>query len=134
MSLGRSSVTVWFLAELLFFSEPSAAADPAKALPLLEVPDNGVLVDYVSGDEMTSIYRMNHDASAVPAADCMATARCPLAQPTVYQIGWHPPNFSNDFMNRIATALSEVDKHLYSADAGPARYVTISELTKIWKR
>ncbi len=29
MSLGRSSVTVWFLAELLFFSEPSAAADPA---------------------------------------------------------------------------------------------------------
>jgi hypothetical protein len=99
-----------------------AAADPAKALPVLEVPDNGVLVDYVTADEMTAIYRMNHPGGGT------------LANPTVYQIGWHPPNFSNEFMNRIDTALAEVDKHLYSKDAGPARYVNISELTKVWKR
>jgi hypothetical protein len=58
----------------------------------------------------------------------------PLAKSTVYQIGWHPPNFSASYMARIDTALNEVDRHLYSKDLGPAVYVNISELTKVWQR
>lgn len=102
-----------------------SAADPAKAalpssLPILEVPDNGVLVDYVTAEQMLAIYRMNHDGGA-------------LGKPTVYQVGWHPPNFSSEYMTRIDTALDEVDAHLYSKDRGPAVYVTIRELTKVFR-
>ena len=98
-----------------------AAPDPKKALPLLEVPDNGVLVDYVTGEEMRDIYRQNHDGGA-------------LATPTVYQIGWHPPNFDGAYMARIELALDEVDRHLASKDQGPARYVNIRELARVFPR
>ncbi len=97
-----------------------AKPDPERGIALLEVPDNGVLVDYVTGDEMRAIYAMNHDGGT-------------LDEPTVYQIGFHPPNFSSAFMERMDVALDLVDEHLYEADAGPAVYVTISELTRVWK-
>jgi hypothetical protein len=97
-----------------------AEADPNKALPILEVPDNGVLVDYVTGDDMTMIYDLNHDGG-------------PLEVPTLYQVGWHPPNFSSEYLDRMEQALTHVDEHLFEHDLGPAVYVNISELTRVWR-
>lgn len=97
-----------------------AKADPDRGISLLEVPDNGVLVDYVRGDEMRAIYEMNHDGGT-------------LEQPTLYQVGFHPPNFSSEYMDRMNAALDLVDEHLYESDTGPAVYVTISNLTQVWK-
>jgi hypothetical protein len=99
-----------------------AQADPNKALPLLEVPDNGVLVDYVTGEDMVMIYGLNHPDGG------------PLAAPTLYQVGFHPPDFSSEFLQRLDMALDEVDRHLYARDEGPAVYATITELTKVWPR
>jgi len=97
-----------------------AEADPQRALPILEVPDNGVLVDYVTGADMTMIYDLNHDGGT-------------LEVPTLYQVGWHPPNFSGEYLDRMEQALDHVDEHLYEADLGPAVYVNISELTRVWR-
>jgi hypothetical protein len=91
-------------------------------LGVLEVPDNGVLVDYVSGREMIDIFEMN-----LPGGK-------PLGKSTLYQVGFHPPNFSDRFLGRMQEALANVDEHLYSADKGPAVYVKISELAKVWRR
>jgi hypothetical protein len=89
---------------------------------VLEVPDNGILVDYVSGQEMKDIFEMN-----LPGGK-------PLAKSTLYQVGFHPPNFSDRFLSRMQEALANVDEHLYAADKGPAVYVRISELAKVWRR
>jgi hypothetical protein len=97
-----------------------AEADPLRGIPVLEVPDNGVLVDYVRGEDMIVIYDLNHDGG-------------PLEEPTLYQVGWHPPNFSNEYLARMEMALSHVDEHLFAEDLGPAVYVNISELTKVWR-
>ena len=89
-------------------------------LAILEVPDNGVLVDYVTGLDMKSIFDLNYAGGA-------------LDVPTLYQVGWHPPNFSGSFLDRMDQALDHVDAHLHADDEGPARYVTISELTQVWR-
>lgn len=36
-------------------------------------------------------------------------------------------------MARMDSALDLVDEHLFEKDAGPAVYVSISELTRVWK-
>jgi hypothetical protein len=94
--------------------------DANKGLPLLEVPDNGVLVDYMTGRDMNEVYELNHPGGGT------------LAVPTVYQIGFHPPSFSSEFLSYLDQGLAEVDQHRFDRDAGPAVYVTLSELTAVW--
>jgi hypothetical protein len=104
---------------------PSTAdilADAGPHLPILEVPDNGLLVDYVSGAEMIDMFRNNWTDGA------------PLDEPRVYSIGYHPPNFSETFFGRIDQALTEIDRHLASAGTGPVVYARVSELTKAFPR
>jgi hypothetical protein len=91
----------------------------APQLPILEVPDNGILVDYVLGEEMVEVFDKNLD----PAG---------LAAPTVYQIGWHCNNFSTGYAQRIAMALGHVDQHRASTGQGPVVYVSISELVIVF--
>jgi hypothetical protein len=88
-------------------------------LPILEVPDNGLLVDYVTAAEMIEIFKKNWPGGA-------------LAESRVYSIGYHPPNFSDEYFQHIDGALAEVDLHLASADKGPVIYVTMSELAKAY--
>jgi hypothetical protein len=105
---------------------PSATSLTSTAstntLSVLEVPDNGILVDYVTGAEMIGIYEQNAPSGKA------------LAKSTLFQVGYHPPNFSDSYLARLDQALGHVDKNLYSQDKGPAIYVTISELTKVWRR
>ena len=109
-------------------SQPYRPADtniiqpsPTRPMRLLEVPDNGILVDYITGPDMVTVYDENAPAGQT------------LAQPTLYQVGFHPPNFSATFKLRMDAALSHVDEHLASADAGPAVYARISDLTRVWR-
>ena len=51
-----------------------------------------------------------------------------------YAIGYHPPNFSETFFQRIDGALTEIDRHLASAGTGPVVYARMSELTKAFPR
>jgi hypothetical protein len=102
-------------------SDPTrdASATGESPLSLLEVPDNGALVDYVTGAEMTHIFDENFPAAA-------------LGRPTLYQVGFHPPNFSEQFLSRMQIALGTVDDHLHSEDRGPAVYVRISDLLAVY--
>jgi hypothetical protein len=95
-------------------------ADAGPHLPILEVPDNGALVDYVSAAEMIDMFGKNFPDGA------------PLEAPRVYAIGYHPPNFSETFFTRIDTALSEIDRHLAAEDGGPVVYARMSDLDKVF--
>jgi hypothetical protein len=95
-------------------------ASPPR-LSILEVPDNGLLVDYVSAAEMIEVFTKNWPGGA-------------LAEPRVYSIGYHPPNFSESFFKRIDDALTHVDRFLASADKGPAVYVTMSEVARAFPK
>jgi hypothetical protein len=92
----------------------------APHVPVLQVPDNGVLVDYVSGAEMIEVFRNNWAGGA-------------LDEPRVVSIGWHPPNFGERYMQRIDEALTEFDRHLASRDAGPVVYARLSDMVRVWK-
>lgn len=96
------------------------SADPPPTFPVLEVPDNGCLVDYMLGSVMISVMRDNWPDEA------------PLATPTVFQVGLHPESFSMNYHGRLHTALTEVDRHLYADDQGPIVYAKLTELAPIW--
>ena len=96
------------------------AGDPA--IPVLEVPDNGIMVDYVTGDEMIDVFDANWDGVT------------PLEQPIVYSIGYHPPNFVSEYRVRITEALTHAEQFLASQDAGPVVYATVSEMADVWQR
>jgi hypothetical protein len=95
---------------------------PTPNLNVLEVPDNGILVDYVTGQEMIDIYELNAPTGKA------------LTQPTLFQIGFHPPNFSYSYLSRMEIALSHVDAHLASKGLGPAVFARISDLQRVWKK
>jgi hypothetical protein len=94
----------------------------APNVDILEVPDNGSLVDYVSADEMIENFEANY------------TPGTPLAESRHYSIGYHPVDFSEAFFTRIDTALYEIDKHLAADDAGPVVYARMSDLPSAFPR
>ena len=95
-----------------------AAGEPS--IPVLEVPDNGILVDYVTGEEMIEVFDANWDGET------------PLDHPIVYSIGYHPPNFVSEYRVRITEALTHAEQFLASGDAGPVVYATVSEMADVW--
>lgn len=103
-------------------SDSDILAGGEPSLPVLEVPDNGILVDYVTGEEMIEIFDANWDRQS------------PLAQPLVYSIGYHPPNFVSEYRVRITEALTHAEEFLASRDAGPVVYATVSEMADVWQR
>jgi hypothetical protein len=109
-SIGDTSQPYW----------PSRAdilsSTPAPDLPLLEVPDNGVMIDYVTNDEMTSIFDANWDGNA-------------LAAPRTLVMGFHPaPQMSYDEYKRVQHLLGLADMHLATRDLGPVVYTTMKDV------
>jgi hypothetical protein len=100
-------------------SEADILAPGSPSVGILEVPDNSLLVDYVTAAEMIGVFDANWSGGA-------------LAAPKVWSIGYHPPNFSESFKHRIDDALSHADEFLASADAGPVVYSRMSDLALVW--
>jgi hypothetical protein len=98
--------------EMLSSDEPT--------LSLLEVPDNGALVDYVDVYEIIEIFEANWPDGA------------PLAQPVTYVTGYHPVSY--DYRNAIALngGLDHIDQFLASDGAGPVVYETASNMALVW--
>jgi hypothetical protein len=103
-------------------SEADILADVAPHRRVLEVPDNGALVDYVSAAEMIAMFKANY------------TPGVALAETKHYLIGYHPVDFSESFFQRIDGALTEIDKHLAADDHGPVIYARMSDLPKAFPR
>jgi hypothetical protein len=94
----------------------------APSLSLLEVPDNGAMIDYVSTEEMIAIFRANWDGG-------------PLTGPTTLMLGFHPaPGFGFAEYARVDGILDHADRFLASRDAGPVVYVTLDRLPLAFPR
>ena len=100
-------------------SQGDICASEPPVIPILEVPDNGALVDYVSYYEIVEIFDANWPGSA-------------LHQPTAYVTGYHPVSY--DVMNAIALegGLDHIDQFLAQDDAGPVIYETMSNMALVW--
>jgi hypothetical protein len=96
------------------------ADQPPPTFRVLEVPDNGTLVDYMLGSSMIRVLRQNWPEDVA------------VAQPTVFQVGLHPESFDFNYYGRLDTALREVDRHLHADDAGPVVYARLTELAPVW--
>ncbi len=92
-----------------------------ETLGILEVPDNGILVDYVETYEMIDIFETNWDGGLLEA-------------PVNFSIGYHPSNFNPAFKERITDTLTHVDQFLASEDKGPVIYGRLSDMAKVWRR
>jgi hypothetical protein len=98
-------------------SEADILSSAPPTLPILEVPDNGVMIDYVSLDEMTGIFDANWDGD-------------PLATPITLMMGFHPASgFTQGEQDRVLGFLTYADGHLASEDLGPVVYATLSQVT-----
>jgi hypothetical protein len=92
-------------------------SSPGANIATLEVPDNGVMIDYVSTPEMTAIFDANWDGT-------------PLATPTTLMMGFHPSmNFPDSQYLRVDSLLDLADMHLAKSDLGPIVYISLSDVT-----
>ena len=91
-------------------------------LSILEVPDNAIMVDYVSLEEMTDIFEQNWDGT-------------PLATPTTLTMGWHPSaSFSEQEKQRVDGLLDLADLHLASEGDGPVVYTNLRDMPAVFTR
>ena len=101
-------------------SQEDVQSDSGTRIPVLEVPDNGSLVDYVSGEEMIEILNANWPEHA------------PLQQPIAYSIGYHPSNFNMIYKINLQEIFDYIQPHLSKHGSGPIHYQTLSNMTKVW--
>ncbi len=91
-------------------------------LSVLEAPDNGILIDYITIDEMIAVFH-----AIWPGGVALA--------PRHYSIGYHPDSYGVFEMSRgrMSGILDYLDQYLAARDAGPVIYVRMRDLPKIWK-
>jgi hypothetical protein len=112
-------VTIGDTSQPYYPSASDLLADTPPVVATLEVPDNAILVDYVTAAEMIEIFEANWPGGA-------------LERPTTYVFGYHPPNFDESYFARLDPALEHIDRFLAADDRGPAVYVTLRELPLAW--
>ncbi|MFT3693423.1 MAG: hypothetical protein QM831_09815 [Kofleriaceae bacterium] len=93
---------------------------PGSDMAMLEVPDNGAMVDYVSYAEMLDIFNANWDGT-------------PLAKSPVMMMGFHPSTeLPQQYMSRASAFLKLADMHLASTGLGPVVYITLSDIVPVF--
>ncbi len=98
-------------------TDPLTSA-PGANISMLEVPDNGVMIDYVTTQQMTDIFNANWDGA-------------PLAAPKTLMMGFHPsPSFSTNEQKRVDNFLKLADGTLASRGLGPVVYISLADVTK----
>jgi hypothetical protein len=103
-------------------SQTDVLSSTAPTLPILEVPDNGVMIDYVTLEEMNGLFDANWDGQ-------------PLAAPRTLMMGFHPaPGFTADEYGRVDGFLDYADQKLANRDLGPVVYITLGNLVAAYPR
>jgi hypothetical protein len=97
-------------------------ASAAPNVPILEVPDNAAMVDYVTVPEMIDIFTANWPGTA-------------LAKPTVFMMGFHPSaQFNDTEYRRLDGILDHADRFEAADHAGPVVYELLKNLPIVWPR
>jgi len=92
----------------------------APHVAILEVPDNAIMVDYVTRAEMIEIFGKNWDGTA-------------LAEPRTFMMGFHPSSsMTSDEFYRVNGILDHSDRFLASDHAGPVVYAVLKEMPSVW--
>ncbi|MEO8698635.1 MAG: hypothetical protein ABI867_01295 [Kofleriaceae bacterium] len=100
-------------------TDPLSTAAPALAL--LEVPDNGAMIDYVTLPEMNALFDANWDGAL-------------LSSPKVLMMGFHPSKtFSIPEYDRVDGFLDYADMHLANRHLGPVVYITLDGLVPAFR-
>jgi hypothetical protein len=90
--------------------------DPESSIAMLEVPDNGVMIDYLDVPKMNGIFDANWD-------------KTPLAAPRTLMMGFHPaPSMSAAEYSRVDQFLDYADMYLASRDLGPVVYIALRDV------
>ncbi len=96
------------------------AENPADGFPMLQLPGNAVMVDYLVTSEHRDVFEENWPGG-------------PLDEPTVFHGGLHPTNFANYYLQILDGFLfASVDEAMYDQDLGPAVYATAKDLIPIF--
>jgi hypothetical protein len=104
-------------------NQDDVLSSTAPTLSILEVPDNGIMVDYVTTGEMVEIFGANWNG-----AD-------PLLAPTVLMLGFHPADqFGDAEHQRVDGILDHADQYLAVDDRGPVVYTTLNQLPLAFPR
>ena len=103
-------------------NQGDALSAQAPSLTMLEVPDNGVMIDYVSLEEMNGIFDANWDRVT------------PLDKPVTLMMGFHPSiNFSLAEFRRVDGFLDYADMHLAAKGTGPVVYITLQDVVAAFR-
>jgi hypothetical protein len=103
-------------------SAASAVTTGPDALPMLEVPDNGIMVDYVSVDEMKQISNSNWNGNA-------------LAVPKTLMLGFHPSlRTPMQATMRVDGIVTYAEEHLAKLDRGPMVYAVLKDMPRVFKK
>jgi hypothetical protein len=103
-------------------SEDDILSSAEPTLPILEVPDNAIMVDYVSVEEMVEIFEANWGGG-------------PLAAPTSYMMGFHPAlSFGDDERLRVLGLLEHTDQFQAADGRGPVVYALLRDMPRVWTR
>jgi hypothetical protein len=96
-------------------TDPQVPA-PGASIAMLEVPDNGVMIDYVDDAQMKAIFDANWD-------------KTPFAAPRTLMMGFHPsPSFSAGEYMRVDHLMDLADMYLASRDLGPVVYIPLRDV------
>jgi hypothetical protein len=99
-------------------TDKQSAAPPS--IQILEVPDNAIMVDYVTKQEMIDIFTANWPGT-------------PLAEPKSFMMGFHPsPNMSIEEFRRLDGILDHADMYRASQHAGPVVFTRLKDLPRVW--
>ncbi|MGN6110017.1 MAG: hypothetical protein ACTHU0_33235 [Kofleriaceae bacterium] len=113
--IGDTSQPYWPSENDVLTSEP-------PTLPILEVPDNGIMIDYVTLSEMNGLFDTNWNGR-------------PLDEPVTLMMGFHPaPGFSAREYAGVDGFLDYADQHLATRGLGPVLYITLEDLVAAYAR
>jgi hypothetical protein len=102
-------------------SESNVLTSDAPTMPILEVPDNGAMIDYVTLEEMNGLFDTNWDRAA-------------LESPKTLMMGFHPSkSFSAAEYGRVDGFLSYADSHLAAWGLGPVVYITLENVVAAYR-
>lgn len=106
-----------------YYPDMNDATMPGAApLPLLEVPDNGIMVDYVTVEEMQQIATANWNGAA-------------LTHPKTLMVGFHPSrSLQVKYTDRVWGIVRYTDAHLAAHDRGPMVYAVLRDMPKVFTR
>ena len=97
---------------------PATSTD--DAYPVLQVPGNAVMVDYLRTTELAGVFEENWGGGALEA-------------PTVFHSGLHPTNFGSHYLRILDDALwATADEAMYDNDDGPVIYATAGEMVVVF--